>query len=382
MAEFYDNGLNRRGRKRSKTSVKRRRDRNSGRSIWLMLTDAIMAIITVVLACAIVLVIVMQYIDPEKMWILPTLTLCAPIIYILEVAAMLYWIIRWKWRLAVFAILFVAAGSVYLPLYYKIDLTRRYDTEYVERNFTKVVSYNVANGNKPELVKYIDEMRPDIACLQEFLTEKVSKWDALDKGYRSTVSGDETFSCEIFTRYPIIRQGLIDSIPRYNSVWADLKIADDTVRVINLHLQSTSIRQEDTQFIQHHEYIFDNDREDKLKSIILRLADNTRKRAVQAGKVREFIEKSPYDMIICGDFNDVPLSYSYHLIANGLKDAFCEAGNGYSYTFNGFFRSLQIDHILVSPDIEVISYEADNSAEYSDHYPVITRLKIDKPKKP
>lgn len=374
MAEFYNNGLGRRrhGRTRKK----------GGRSIWLMLTDAVAAAITVLLACATVLIIAMQYIDPAKMWVLPTLTLCAPIIYILEIAAMLYWIIRWKWRFAAFATVFVAAGSVYLPLYYKIDLTRRYDTKYVERNFTKVVSYNVANGNNAELVEYIGQMKPDIICLQEFLTEDDSKWDALGKEYRTTVSGGNQFSCEIFTRYAILHQGQIDSLPRYNAVWADLKISDDTVRVINLHLQSTSIRPEDTQFIQHHEYIFDNERENKLKSIISRLAENTRKRAVQATAIRGFIDASPYDMIICGDFNDVPLSYSYHRIAEDLKDTFAEAGNGYSYTFDGYFRMLQIDHILVSPDIEVISYEADNSAKYSDHYPVITRLKIDKRKKP
>ncbi len=374
MAEFYNNGLGRRKHNRTK--------KKGGKSIWLVLTDAVATVITVLLACATGLIIAMQYIDPAGMWVLPTLTLCAPIIYILEIAASLYWIIRWKWRFAAFAILFVAAGSTYLPLYYKIDLTRRYDSKYVERNFTKVVSYNVANGNNPELVEYIEQMKPDIICLQEFLTEDDSKWDALGKDYRTTVSGDSQFSCEIFTRYPILHQGQIDSIPRYNAVWADLKISDDTVRVINLHLQSTAIRPEDTQFIQHHEYIFDNERENKLKSIISRLAENMRKRAVQATEIRRFIDASPYEMIICGDFNDVPLSYSYHRIAEGMKDTFTEAGNGYSYTFDGYFRMLQIDHILVSPDIEVISYEVDNSATYSDHYPVITRLKINKRKKP
>ncbi len=372
MAEVYNSGLSRRNKSRTK---------KSGKPVWLIMADVITAIITLLFSCAVVLIIAMQYVNPEKMWVLPTVTLCAPIIYILEIAAMLYWIIRWKWRFAAFAAVFVLAGSVYLPLYYKIDLTRRYDTKYVERNFSKVVSYNVANGDNAGLVEYIGGMNPDIICLQEFLTETNSKWDALGSGYRSTVSGDDNYTCEIFTRYPIVRQGQIDSIPRYNTVWADLKIADDTVRVINLHLQSTSIHPEDTQFIQHHEYIFDGNRNEKLRSIVSRLAQNTRKRAVQANRIREFIEESPYDMIVCGDFNDVPLSYSYHRIAEDMKDTFGEAGNGYSYTFNGFFRTLQIDHILVSPDIEVISYEVDNAAEYSDHYPVITRLKINKQKK-
>ena len=74
----------------------------------------------------------------------------------------------------------------------------------------------------------------------------------------------------------------------------------------------------------------------------------------------------------------MPLSFSYNTIAEPLKSTFVEAGMGYSYTFNGFFKLLQIDHILVSDHFDIISYEVDHNMEGSDHYPVITRLKIDK----
>ena len=371
MAEYYDGAPNRRNSGRNGR-------KKGGRSWWPLIADTIAALLTLVLSCAIVLIIAMQYIDPSRMWVLPTLTLCAPIIYVLEIAAALYWIIRWKWRFAAFTAIFVAAGAVYVPHFYKIVLTRRYDTKYVERNFTKVVSYNVAIDNKPGMIEYIGAMHPDILCMQEFLTEKESKWVALGEDYRSTVTGEENYTCEIFTRHPILRHGVIDSVPRYNAVWADLKIGADTVRVIDLHMQSTTLHNEDTQFIQHHEYIFDDERESKLKSIVMRPTESNCKRAVQAEAVRRFMDESPYVLIVCGDFNDVPLSYTYHRIAEEMTDTFVEAGDGYSYTFDGYFRLLQIDHILVSPEIEVISYEADNSAPWSDHYPVITRLKLNK----
>lgn len=356
----------------------RKKGRKRGKSVWMFLLDTLMRLITFLAAAATLAIAVSQYIDPSKLWAVPVLALGAPIVYILDIVAMLYWIVRWKWRHVAFAAVFVIIGTAYLHRYYKIDFARKYDTEYVERHFTKVITYNVANGNNPELVEYVKSKSPDIVCLQEFLTETNSKWDALGDKYGSTVDGTDRFSCEIFSKYRIMRSGEIDSLPRYNAVWADLKIGDDTLRVINVHLQSTSIRSEDTQFIQHHEYIYDDEREVKLRSIVSRLMENNCKRAVQTGFVRGFIDSSPYDVIVCGDFNDVPMSYTYRRMARGLDDAFSVAGNGYSYTFDGYFKLLRIDYMLVSPDVEVISYEVDNDAEYSDHYPVMTRLKFNK----
>ena len=369
MAEYYKESFGRRGHERKKKRTK---------SVWTVLADWTMHLVSLLLICTTVTILAMHYTPPQRMWELPVLTLFAPIVYILDIAAMLYWVIRWRWRYALAMCLFVLICTIYLPLYCKIDLARKYDTKYVERNFTKVVTYNIANGNNSELVDYVRGLRPDIVCLQEYLTDADEKWRALGDEYRSTISDGNDFSCEIFTKYRILRQGEIDSLGRYTAVWADLRIADDTVRVVSLHLQSTSIHPEDTQFIQRHEYIYDTERETKLRSIVSRLAENTRKRAVQVEHIRRFIDATPYKTIICGDFNDVPLSYAYHRIANGLNDTFSEAGNGYSYTFDGYFRLLRIDYTLVSPSIETISYESTDSVAYSDHYPVVTRLKINK----
>lgn len=369
MAGYYKESFGRRGYQRKKKRTK---------SVWTVLADWTMYLVSFLLICTTVTILAMHYTPPQRMWVLPVLTLFAPIIYILDIAAMLYWIIRWQWRPALCVGAFVIIGIFYLPLYYKIDLARKYSTKYVERNFTKVVTYNIANGNNSELVDYVRSLRPDIVCLQEYLTDADEKWRALGDEYRSTISDGNDFSCEIFTKYRIVRQGEIDSLGRYTAVWADLRIADDTVRIVSLHLQSTSIHPEDTQFIQHHEYIYDTDRENKLRSIVSRLAENTRKRAVQVEQIRRFIDGTPYKTIVCGDFNDVPLSYAYHSIAKGLDDTFSKAGDGYSHTFDGYFRLLRIDYTLVSPEIETISYESTDSVAYSDHYPVVTRLKINK----
>ena len=329
----------------------RKKSRKRGKSVWMLILDIFMLLLTVSLAAVTIAIAAVQYFDPSRLWVLPVLALGAPIIYILDIAVTLYWIIRWKWRHVIFAAVFVVLGTAYLHRYYKIDITRDYGTEYVERHFTKVITYNVANGDDSRLVE-------------------VSLVLKLGNSYNKAKA--------IFTKYRILKSGEIDSLPRYNGIWADLKIGDDTLRVINVHLQSTSISTEDTQFIQHHEYIYDNERNNKFRNIISKLADNNCKRAVQSRHIRSFIEASPYRVLVCGDFNDVPMSYTYRCMSDGLTDAFCDAGRGYSYTFDGYFKLLRIDYMLVDPDVEVISYEVDNGAEYSDHYPVMTRLKFNK----
>ena len=78
--------------------------------------------------------------------------------------------------------------------------------------------------------------------------------------------------------------------------------------------------------------------------------------------------------IVCGDFNDTPLSYTYRLMSRGLQDAFREKGRGFSHTYRGFYNTFRIDYVLVSDDFEVLSYEVP-SVEFSDHHPVFVRLK-------
>ena len=91
---------------------------------------------------------------------------------------------------------------------------------------------------------------------------------------------------------------------------------------------------------------------------------------------REYLVKLDAEkpVIVCGDFNDTPLSYTYRLMSRGLQDAFREKGRGFSHTYRGFYNTFRIDYVLVSDDFEVLSYEVP-SVEFSDHHPVFVRLK-------
>jgi endonuclease/exonuclease/phosphatase family metal-dependent hydrolase len=99
------------------------------------------------------------------------------------------------------------------------------------------------------------------------------------------------------------------------------------------------------------------------------------KRAEQVNIVLEHIEKSPFISIVCGDFNDTPMSYTYHMLSKGRKDTFKEAGEGFSGTYSFLWPLLRIDYILV-PEAYTVYEHITFKEKYSDHYPVISSISI------
>ena len=104
------------------------------------------------------------------------------------------------------------------------------------------------------------------------------------------------------------------------------------------------------------------------------MRDAYKLRAIQADTLSSRIKKSPYKVIVCGDFNDTPVSYTYNTVKGDLIDSFEESGSGIGQSYNGAFPSFRIDYVLHSKDIKSISYSCPK-IPLSDHFPVVVRIK-------
>lgn len=283
----------------------------------------------------------------------------------------------------------VVAGLFKVSLFWRPETRRSYATETAfDRAAVKVMSYNVRSfygedgrSSVDDILRLIEEQAPDLICLQEFnarLAEQSEEFSLLGEKYEiahfgRTQAPDSVYgsTLTILSKYRILRSDTV--LTPSSSVWADVIVGEDTVRVFNNHLRSTAINASDNQFITSHQFLSDTARETKIRSIVTRLRENSVLRAAQVDSIAQVVGATRTRRIVCGDFNDTPMSYVYRTMARGLRDAFRECGSGYSHTFRGFYNTLRIDYVL-SGGFEPLSYEV-LPVDYSDHHPVVVRLR-------
>ena len=144
----------------------------------------------------------------------------------------------------------------------------------------------------------------------------------------------------------------------------DVVKGHDTLRLLNVHLQSFSIIPEVEKLQQEQ-----SDR------LLNRMGKVLVKQQYQAALIRAEIDKSPFPVIVVGDFNNNQFSYAYREIKGELNDTFSEAGKGFGQTYNLMGFPMRIDFILTDPRIETRSHITYKN-ELSDHYPIRAELDL------
>lgn len=336
--------------------------RRKQRSVVGIIADMLFFVVTAIVALLFVATLFVPRLDPRVWGELTTLGLVAPFIYAAQAVMTLYWIMRWRMWMAVPMILLSFFGLFNLSTFYRMEVRRTYAEPKYDRQAIKVMTYNVRSfinddGERKidSMVEMIKNINPDILCFQEFgfkdaMDTLLKPMNALPKTLNRS-----NLSPAIYSRYPIVKAERIDKKKEY--VWADVVVRDDTIRVFNLHLHSTTIRKADKKYIENNEYIDDAESEKQLQSMLTRLTENNKLRASQVDTIKQIITDSPYPVIVCGDFNDTPVSFTYRKLSRRLRDTYREQGRGYAHTYRGFFDMLRIDYIFCSKSFEVLSYE-------------------------
>ena len=111
------------------------------------------------------------------------------------------------------------------------------------------------------------------------------------------------------------------------------------------------------------------------KNIFKKMKAAFTNRGMQADIVYKQTDSVSYPSIVCGDFNDVPTSYTYFHIRSNRQDAFLKSGLGVGRTYNSLAPMLRIDYIL--PDTSFTIKQFDMVDEnLSDHVMLVSDLKI------
>ena len=248
----------------------------------------------------------------------------------------------------------------------------------------KVMSWNVgrfrsaAKGmNQAEayakVCDFLQRESPDILCLQECMvtdTAAVGRIAShLPYTSRRLYRQDGRFCGNVtFSRYPIVASGSIDFHNSANQcIWCDLRVNDATVRVYNCHLESNCFSF--TEIIRKMKQ--KGQLADEVKIVHERLMETALHRSEQVGSIGDHIKASQIPTLVCGDFNDTPMSYAYQHLSHGHKDSFVEGGTGFSATYSAFWPLLRIDYILI-PENNVADRTTISRVPFSDHYPVST----------
>ena len=256
---------------------------------------------------------------------------------------------------------------------------------YEKSDIIHIITYNGGNQDtlKPTesriaTFEQSQFLKSDILCLQEFDNFNKNEIDVLENfeymvavdyygNFYSDSSGLSIYTNNKITNFGHLKQELEDTY----ALWCTLVIKTDTITLINVQLQSIRLEEDELESMTEFSKLISLP--SNFFSIYSKLKRGLLWREEQVTMITKLINNSKYPVILCGDFNDPPSSYTYREIAKLLNDAFVEKGNGLGTTYAGKLPFLRIDYIMVEDDIKIISYDKINST-YSDHYGICVEV--------
>jgi endonuclease/exonuclease/phosphatase family metal-dependent hydrolase len=323
------------------------------------------------------------YIPPDTFWIPALFGLAYPFL----LGSNLFFVVLWlflKSKNFLFSFICILIGWSFIGTYFQAKAKTNAGAG------IKILSYNVGHflgndsksvdKNSKAIVSFLIEENADIICLQETrigwknvfkLSEVVKKIESI-KHYQYARSSN-SYGMVTLTHYPIVNMKEVRfENSRNMAIYTDVLIDSDTVRIFNVHMQSYRIDPKKYSIIESPGFTEEEDIEE-VKEMGAKFKQGFKLRAKQARDIRKIIDKTPYPVILCGDFNDTPTSFAYKQLSEKLNDAFVQSGKGFGQTYVGKLPSFRIDYILHGNDFDSYNFET-LDFEYSDHLPVTCDL--------
>ena len=338
-------------------------------------------------------------ISPAEYEIMGVLGLLTPILAIINILFLFFWLLvrKYSWSLVAAAGILISWNV--LSVCFGFNFFKKNDLQKSGSEFT-VMSYNVRlldlydwtgdADNRNKMLRFIKKQSPDVLCLQEFYTKDGSGLDNI-KAIKETCGYKFVETCAmkehrnrlwgsvIFSKYPIVKNTnvLINEGDKNLIQEAIIEKGSQTIRLYNVHLHSNKLSpkeiawEKDEKVLQTAKNALKSS-----KSVLSKLMRAYKQRGNEANLSAFVIEENDsYPTIVCGDLNDLPSSYSYFNVRGKLCDAFLERGGGIGPTYNGSVSFLRIDYIFYSQGIRLKAFQK-KEVPYSDHFPLIAKFDL------
>lgn len=298
------------------------------------------------------------YISPKNFPYFNFLSLGFPILMISNVLLIVFWVFSFKKR----AVFFIIATAFFLT---PIRRWVNYSPQKDKNTTLKVISFNIkgASLGKEEIENWVNSENPDVVFIQEigYIENRPS--------FKNLVGTENPQVVSIFTHHKVLNTGSLAFTNNAEGIFSDIQINGKTIRFLNVYLEPFQLHKD---MVRPSSSIDRN--EEKAKSLVRRFIPVFKLHAEQVATMKEFIQQSPYPVVVGGDFNSVPNSYEYYTINSVLNDAFLDGGSGSGTSFHDYKFPIRIDYLFSSKEITCHQYSVDRAQKMSDHYPILAEF--------
>ena len=207
-------------------------------SFW----NKIQILINLIVSILLLLSYLLPYISPKLSPIFTVISLAVPILFILNLFFIIYWIIKLK------KYVFISSITILLGMGYISNIYKFSEKKIFLNTDVKIMSYNVRLFNHykwsedkkiaEKISTFITNKKPDILSIQEYYKSNNLKID-YPYSFIKTKSNNNKFGLAIFSKYKVINKGSLDLKSSANNIiFVDIVKDKDTIRVYNIHLES------------------------------------------------------------------------------------------------------------------------------------------------
>jgi endonuclease/exonuclease/phosphatase family metal-dependent hydrolase len=340
----------------------------------------------------------LPFLHAGEYWFIAILGLLFPLLFFAQIIFIAGWLIaRSKWSLLSLVALLISWQQVAVAFSWHFNQPFTFTKA---AGNLRILSWNVSSWDelnkekrggtsyRPLMFEEIKKSQADILCFQEFFESRnLAMFDATIPVFKKmgypyhynvpsySEAKDSELGMVIFSKYPITNTGIHDFGDEESAqqlIYTDIEVNHQMVRIFTIHLQSVRFGHREYQSLREIARSEKNGLKDS-KTIVGKLKRGYQFRSQQADIVSDFVKKSPYPVILCGDFNDVPNSYTYFTIRGNMQDAFLQKGAGIGRTFRFISPTLRIDYIFTDKKFNINQYHR-ITVPYSDHYGIMADI--------